>query len=168
MRALDGAPVLFIMNTCIIAIDPGASGGLAVKDGSGKVYTESMPDTEGDIIVRLEGIRAEAYVEDWRPIAIVEDQTGYAGIQVSAPAMFKYGRNFGFILGTLQATGWIVELVKPQMWIKALSLGNRRNHASRTAWKNHLKTRAQQYYPNLKVTLATADALLILAYYLKK
>jgi hypothetical protein len=35
---------------------------------------------------------------------------------------------------------------------------------NKTIWKNKLKTRAQQLYPGIKVTLANADALLILRY----
>ena len=39
---------------------------------------------------------------------------------------------------------------------------------SKTEWKNRLKGMAQQLYPDLKVTLATADALLIATYCKRK
>jgi crossover junction endodeoxyribonuclease RuvC len=82
--------------------------------------------------------------------------------------MFRFGRNFGFILGVFAALKIPVELVRPQKWQKALSLGTSAAHASKTAWKNHLKAEAQRRFPDQKVTLATADALLLLSYFSNK
>lgn len=125
-----------------------------------------MPDTEGDVCAYLRmitSLSAESCV------AIIEDQTGCAGTLVSAPAMFKFGRNFGFILGVLMASGCRIELVLPRKWQGALSLGTKdkslQGSQRNTAWKNKCKALAQRLYPNLKVTLATADALLLLEYY---
>lgn len=53
--------------------------------------------------------------------------------------------------------------VTPQKWQKALQLGTKGNK-SNTEWKNKLKARAQQLFPNVPMTLAVADALLILEY----
>ncbi|HEV7926093.1 MAG TPA: hypothetical protein VGR14_12095, partial [Verrucomicrobiae bacterium] len=97
-------------------------------------------------------------------IAIVEEVGGYIGKAQPGSTAFKFGRNFGFILGVLQTLGIRVELVRPQKWQKALSLGSATGCASKTEWKNKLKASAQRLYPHLKPTLATADALLILDY----
>jgi hypothetical protein len=94
---------------------------------------------------------------------VVEDQTGCAGIRTSAPAMFKFGRGFGFLLGCLQTLGYRVELIRPQAWQKCLSLGTR-NGGSKTEWKNKLKAEAQRLFPSVNVTLKTADALLLLEF----
>jgi hypothetical protein len=53
-------------------------------------------------------------------------------------------------------------LVRPQKWQGYLSLG--KSEGDKTKWKNKLKQRAQSLFPSLDVTLATADALLLLEY----
>jgi hypothetical protein len=55
-------------------------------------------------------------------------------------------------------------MVRPQTWQKNLGIGTSRTCASKTEWKNKLKALAQRKFPDAKVTLATADALLILDY----
>jgi hypothetical protein len=95
----------------------------------------------------------------------VEEVGGYiGGAGNTGSTMFKFGRNFGFILGVLAALEVPMRLVKPQEWQRGLGLGNSKSHATKSDWKNHLKGRAQQLYPACVVTLKTADALLILQY----
>jgi crossover junction endodeoxyribonuclease RuvC len=144
----------------ILAIDPGASGGWALLDNEGAVTVEPMWQTEGDIVDGLRGIKAMCP----DAIAIVEEVGGFIGAPMPGSAMFKFGRGFGFLLGVLQTLGYRVELVRPQKWQKALSLGTRDKKQSKTEWKNKLKAEAQRRYPNHSVTLKTADALLLLEY----
>lgn len=153
----------------ILAIDPGASGGVAVLHETTErtdVQAFSMPDTEGDIISVLVIPSRMALRDGNERVAYIEAQTGVVGPQmrVSASAMFTFGRNYGFIIGALQATGWKIELVRPQIWQKALSLGTKAGAGGKTAWKNKLKAEAQRMFPAQKVTLKTADALLLLEY----
>ena len=143
-----------------IAIDPGAAGGIAVQRDNQPVSATPMPATEGDIVDFLRAIAAEADAV----VAIVEEVGGYIGKAQPGSRAFTFGRHFGFILGVLQTLGVRVELVRPQKWQKALSLGSASGCASKTEWKNKLKASAQRLYPRLKPTLATADALLILDY----
>lgn len=145
----------------LLAIDPGQSGGFAWSDGNGTVECRAMGDTEGDVMDLLRSIRS-AGVET----IIMEDQAGFGapGGKVSPGAMFTFGRGFGFILGAAQAMGYSVELVRPQKWQKALSLGTKAAAGGRTAWKNKLKAEAQRRFPNAIVTLAVSDALLLLEY----
>jgi hypothetical protein len=98
---------------------------------------------------------------------VIEEVSGYIGVAQPGSAAFKFGRNFGFLLGALQTLGVRVELIKPQRWQKALGLGNSRNFRSKTAWKNKLKGAAQRLHPQLKLTLATADAVLLLEFALR-
>lgn len=142
----------------IIAIDPGESGGIAIASRNG-VRAVPMPATQGDLVELLKSVRDGS--KQGECIALVEEQTGCAGIKVSAPAMFKFGRNYGFVLGALQMDGWRIETVRPQTWMKALGLGTR-NGMTKSQWKNKLKAKAQQLFPKMKVTLSTADALLLL------
>lgn len=125
-----------------------------------------MPESDGSVLAALNLMNRYAH-ETGRPlIAVVEDQCGFAGAKgrVSAAAMFNFGRGFGFLLGVLQTMGCRVILVRPQKWQSALCLGTKAQAGGRTAWKNVLKVRASQLNPNLKVTLSTADALLLLEY----
>lgn len=71
--------------------------------------------------------------------------------------------HFGFLQGVLCAMGVRVVLVRPEHWMKALSLGTSKG-MTKTQWKNKLKGEAQRLYPNRGLTLKTADAALILEY----
>jgi len=140
------------------AIDPGKAGGIAVRYPTDQVFAVPMPATEGDIrdlFVRL-------YNPDNPTVAYVEKVGGYVG-GPGAPgsAMFNFGRNFGFILGTLAGLYIRTELITPQQWQKRLGLGTSKGMTP-VQWKNKLKEEAQRRFPDLRVTLKTADALLIL------
>ncbi|HYF37004.1 MAG TPA: hypothetical protein VD994_17025 [Prosthecobacter sp.] len=150
------------MSQTILAIDPGASGGFAyILDGSHPAAM-SMPETEGDIIMELRNIKN---MSNSTPVAYVEEVGGFIrGNPAPGSTMFNFGRNFGFLLGVLQVLQFRIELVRPAKWQQPLSLGTASNCASKTEWKNKLKAKAQQLYPSLKVTLNTADALLLLEY----
>lgn len=143
-----------------LTVDPGLSGGLAWKTPK-EIGCKSMPETEGDLVAFLKGFKLSCV--DSIPEAVVEEVGGFIGKFQTGSSMFVFGRNFGVILGSLQALGFRVRLVRPQKWQGALGLGNSRGMAP-GAWKNKLKARAQQLFPEQKVTLKTADALLLLEY----
>ena len=146
-----------------IAIDPGKSGGIAYSLDDGESHSLPMPQTPGDILETLRTIKAisgpcvECYLEEC---------IKYAGKEQSGSSAIVYGRNYGFLEGVIQTLGIKLYLVRPQEWQKVLKLG-RRNGATTTVWKNKLKAHAQRLFPTEKVTLKTADALLILEYALK-
>lgn len=144
----------------LIAIDPGLSGGIAFQRDVQSAHAAPMPATEGDLV---EFLRALAD-DHSHTLAFVEEVGGYVGKAQPASSAFKFGRNFGFILGVLQAMRIRLEFVRPQRWQKSFALGSASGCASKTEWKNKLKACAQRLYPHLKPTLATADALLILDY----
>jgi len=139
----------------IVAIDPGASGGIAISlEGSTPAFTH-MPETVHDLAELLEPAKhgnAHAYLEQ------VGGYVGGAGAPGSA--MFNFGQNYGQIIGILAAYQIPFTLVRPQKWQGALSLGNSKG-MTKTEWKNKLKAKAQQLFPSSKITLATADAALI-------
>ena len=143
-----------------IAIDPGKSGGIAWKLAYG-VRAIKMPDTEPDICSRLK----EIYYHLDKPTCIIEEVGGYIGRPQPGSAMFTFGRNFGFLLGTLTCLGARIVLVRPQKWQVFLGLG--KSEGDKTKWKNKLKSKAQNLFPSLDVTLSTADALLLLEYGVK-
>jgi hypothetical protein len=146
----------------IIAIDPGANGGYAVQFDDGRVIAEKLPETDGDFLYEMKDL--------WRsvngsPTCIIEGQTFCAGGKCSAPAIGKFGDSCGFVRGVCQALGFVILRPKPQEWQKVFHLGTRADAGSKTAWKNKLKGEAERRFPVIKVTLATADALLMLAWY---
>jgi hypothetical protein len=144
-----------------IAIDPGVSGGVAVSM-FGKTVCHAMPATQGDVMELIRDIYRTAEVEDVETICVLEEVSGFAGKAQPGSAMFKFGEGYGFIKGVVQTLGIKLVLVRPQVWQKAFGLGTASNCATAREWKNKLKAEAQRRFPDLNVTLKTADALLIL------
>jgi hypothetical protein len=151
------------MNRTVIAIDPGKSGGIAYRiDNAQSVVSIPMPETEGDILETICAVQ-EGSTDPANAVAYIEQVGGFIkGRPAPGSAMFNFGRNFGYLIGVLQALKIRIELVRPQEWQKDFALGT--SDGDKTAWKNKLKQRAQQLFPQQKVTLSTADALLILEY----
>ena len=141
----------------IIAIDPGANGGIAVFSLKENKVIEviKMPDTPQDLLNFL-----SIYAQN--SICYIEKVGGLPGMGGSS--MFNFGKGFGHLEMALLCKKIPTVSVTPQKWQKALQLGNKGNKST-TEWKNKLKTKAQQLYPYIsKITLATSDALLILYY----
>jgi len=67
---------------------------------------------------------------------------------------FKFGQGYGSLEMALTAAGIPFERVTPQKWQKALGCLTK-------GQKNVSKRKAQELFPTMKVTHATADALLI-------
>lgn len=57
-----------------------------------------------------------------------------------------------------------IELVAPSVWQRAFVLAGGPRDEGITAKKNRHKARAQELFPNLKITHACADALLLAEY----
>jgi len=140
----------------IISIDPGKSGAFVAGQTLDDPHCFNMPDTLGDLVALFRRLHQ---VGDC--VVYLEKVGGYAGGR-GAPgsAMFNFGQNYGHLEAIAHTLGLEVRHVTPQKWQKALALGTS-NGRSKTEWKNHLKAKAQMLYPNHKVTLANADALLI-------
>ena len=138
----------------VLAIDPGRSGGIAYNDG----YTSTsvkMPNTDGDVVDILRSLSAHT----GERICYIEKVGGFVkGNKTPGSAMFKFGHGRGVVMGALMACGWRIIEVTPQRWQAWLNIGKCGGD------KNKLKAEAQRRFPSHKVTLKTADALLILDY----
>jgi hypothetical protein len=121
-----------------------------------------MPETQGDLLALLRSFRAAADVEGHNLVCVLEEVSGFAGKAQPGSAMFRFGEHFGFVKGVVQALGIRLVLVRPQAWQKGFGLGTAAACHSKSEWKNKLKAEAQRRFPQLSVTLKTADALLIL------
>ena len=142
----------------VIGIDPGLAGGIAVMDGAHKVLeVVNMPETPMDILgfLRRYSIGSVAYIED----------VGKGMPGQSSKATATFARHNGHLEMALLALGIPAVKVLPTKWEKIYQLGKCSKYA-RTEWKNRLKAKAQELFPNLgkQVTLKTADALLIALY----
>lgn len=140
----------------VLAVDPGVSGGMALlRDGE---VTLRKFTTEDEFVDYVRNMRGEGE-------AVVEHVPKYIGNQMMASHSFTLGYNVGFEVGTIKSHNIPVSLVRPQKWqggIPGLK------GVTGTKRKRLLKEHAIRLYPGLKVTLATADALLILNHYMKK
>ncbi len=134
-----------------LGIDPGMSGGIALVHANQKYMTEAwkMPETEKDTELLLSGIKgliSLAYIESVHSMP-----------KQGVSSSFKFGRSYGFLRGLLIGLAIPFDEVPPQRWQKALGCLSKGD-------KNVTKSKAQQLFPQLKITHATADALLIAHY----
>lgn len=150
-------------NRLIIGIDPGQAGGIAVIYPDGSLDVVKMPQTEHDISNHIKEIKDKVEMEGYSVSGYLEKVWAMRGQGVSS--MFKFGYNYGIIRMAMIANGLPFEDITAQSWQKALGVTK---SDSKTQHKNKLKGLAQQLYPDTKMTLAIADAVLIAHYGLKQ
>ena len=162
-------------NAVYLGIDPGQSGGLVALCGD-RVALTLMPVTERDV---WDWLKANSWItETSRNFAVLElvHSFPHQGIASS----FKFGVGFGGLRMALTGLGIPFALVSPQKWQQAMGISPRKKGKrkgkpsgdgwieiggeSKTQFKNRLKAAAQRYFPLEKVTLATADAMLLALY----
>lgn len=133
-----------------IGIDPGKSGGIAWIDGAGKPCAVAMPDTLAEIADQI------------RQIAEEDDCVCCIELVASSPQMgvksaFTFGFGYGGLMTNLIVCAIRHTQVAPSKWQRAMQCLTKGD-------KNVSKRRAQQLFPSLKITHATADALLLAEY----
>lgn len=148
--------IKFINDAKVIGIDPGTNGAIAVFSITKGELIEAfkMPETPTDLLhsLSLYSKNSEVYLEQ------VGGLPGMGG-----SAMFNFGKGYGHLEMALISLKMPYVTVTPQKWQKFFQLGTK-GKSSNTEWKNKLKAKSQQLFPKLKITLATADALLIMRY----
>ena len=139
---------LFVMKT-YIGIDPGKTGGIAyINDNEVGIY--KMPDTPTGLIDILEHI-------DYLGTCFAMVEKVHSTPQMGVKSAFTFGYGLGIIHTALSAAKIPYDEISPSKWqrkMQCLSKGD----------KNITKRRAQQLFPDIKVTHAIADALLIAEY----
>jgi len=134
-----------------IGADPGASGSLAFLPQSGDPWAVKMPETHRDLLEYLQTIEKG----DWECYAFLEEVS--ARPTDGRASMWKFASGYGALQMAFIAAGIPFEKVRPQVWqkeLKCLTGGN----------KAISKARAQELFPQLKITHAIADGLLIALY----
>ena len=133
----------------ILGLDPGKSGGIAwIMDG--KPCVEKMPDTIQDLWDLIQDIsmptNCRAFIEQVGPMP-----------KQGVTSCFTFGNGFGHLEMALTGNRIPFERVRPQVWQKSLGCLTKGD-------KNVSKRKAQELFPELKVTHATADSILIAEY----
>ena len=116
-----------------------------------------MPETEGDageLLWQFNCFKFEGKVIQ-EVFAVIEQVGPMPGNGVTG--MFKFGMNYGFLRGLLTAFDIPFDEARPQKWQKAMGCMSKGD-------KNVTKAKAQQLHPELKITHATADAILLAEY----
>ncbi len=151
------------VRTVYVGIDPGQSGGTArIADGF-RAEAYPMPATERDVWEMIQSLQETSF---GRAIAIIEKV--HAMPKQGVSSTFKFGTGYGGLRMALIAAGIPFDEVTPRTWQKALGVVARKKTETITQFKNRLKAKAQQLFPSVKVTLKTADALLIAEYCRRK
>jgi hypothetical protein len=153
-----------------ISIDPGVKGGIAWSI-MGAFDAVKMPETEIEIVKVIRDVVMMNREGGDEVYAIVEQVRGHIGREQPGHTMFIFGESFGLLKGALMGLSVPGYLREPQKWQRPFNLGvcgtskdPKERALLKRIWKNKLKDEAQRRYPNLKVTLNTGDALLLLSY----
>jgi hypothetical protein len=138
-----------------IGIDPGASGGIAAINEQGEIVAceKWINEIQANYhLASLEQSFSQLH-------CVIEQVSAMPGNGVAG--MFRFGENFGMWQGLLVAHRIPFRKVRPQVWQKEI---HGRKGLKGTPLKQLLKAEAQRRFPSLKITNATADAILIADY----
>lgn len=139
----------------IIAVDPGVNGAFVWSE-YGRVHVVKMPPTASDI---ADLIRSLAIKSSMVELHLENPSKGGWGL-VSSDTIGKLFEQIGGIRYSGLVIGWKVNLVAPQTWQSKIGLKKDKGE-SKTSFKNRLKQKAEELFPDHPVTLWNADALLI-------
>ena len=141
-----------------IGIDPGKSGGIVFFNEDKVIEMYKCPQTIEEMAEILEPYRITW--ENTIPVTAYIEQV-HAFPSDGRSSAFKFGTNYGIWQGLLGANKIETKFIAPQVWMKSLELPK-----DKVTRKRELKFIAQKVIDhqgllNKKVTLHTADAVLI-------
>lgn len=135
--------------TYYLGIDPGKSGGWAmIREHGGACQTIKS----GTCNIK----ELQTFLCDWKPAFAMLEYVS-SSPQQGVRSAFTFGQSYGQIEAILVCCGIPFDRVTPKKWqaaMQCLSGGD----------KNVTKRRAQELFPDVKVTHAIADALLLAEY----
>lgn len=150
VRLPDDVPSESSYGHCMIflGLDPGLSGAIAcIYDGRVEFIKNKVPEKE-----------LWEWLRDWnhsQAYACIERV--HAMPKQGVSSTFKFGHSFGILRGFLIASGIPFDEVTPQKWQTELDCRTGGN-------KNVTRERAKEWFPQVKVTHANADAILLAEY----
>lgn len=134
----------------VIGVDPGKSGAISVL-WDGDVEFRKMTETPHDLVRWL---REEITVESGNVRCVAAIEKVSASPQMGVTSAFSFGRSYGALEMMLVMLGVPFVFVTPQKWQKSMG-------CMTAGDKNISKAAAQRLFPQIKMTHAIADSLLI-------
>ena len=151
---------------CVIGVDPGAAGGLAVFVPGKLAKTVKMPKD----ITELKEFFAY-FAEYYSPIVFLEklsvrpDDVAVDGGKAALGKLYRIQKmmaNYEHLKAIIEAAGIPYVMVHPCSWQTKLNLRVKGEQVEKRERKRRYQMRAAALYPEVKVTLWNADALLIM------
>lgn len=151
---------------CVIGIDPGANGGIAVYTPGDVPKVTKMPKDVTDLRDFL-----DYYAETYHPIVFLEklsvrpDDVMVQGDRAAMGKLYRIQRlmaNFEHLKALIAISGIPYILTHPMTWQTKLKLRIKGQHEEKADRKKRYKDAAANYYPGVDVTLWNADALLLM------
>jgi hypothetical protein len=155
-----------------LGLDPGANGGFAALDPDGAVTLSRMPTTDYDLwnLVSEYGRHSDKGVGYVEVLALIEQivprptkwfnfQIGRTQESILRSTCDLYGQ-YRAACAMLAGMGIPYRRVRPQEWMRFYGLSRDKGEKDST-WKNRLKAFAQTRFPDAKLHLYSADALLL-------
>ena len=143
--------------TKFIGIDPGKSGGITLISKEG-IETTKCPKEPSDMAIFF-----EYFIGDTAPanIGILIERVWARPTNGSRHA-FAYGFNYGIWFGIIARKDIALHTVLPNAWMQYFNCPKWLEYNERKRW---FKEKAKEFYPKIKkITLATADSILIAKY----
>lgn len=141
------------MEKIYLGIDIGSNGGVVALNEDGSVIESfKTPETRKEFLERL------GKYSDSHSFCILESV--HSQPQNGGKANFTFGMTNERVLFTLEVCKIPYQAVTPMTWMKTYMLKKDKGE-SHTQWKNRLKEKAHQLFPNEKMTLWAADAFLM-------
>jgi crossover junction endodeoxyribonuclease RuvC len=134
------------MDECIIGIDVGLSGAIAIICGQNLIHVSDMP------IIKT---KTRTQIDQFTLFSIIDDMTTKQNVstiiieQVSAmpkqgvTSMFNFGMSYGIILGTISHFNTKIVLTTPRQWKK---------HFNLSANKDESRDLAMRLFPDHKMS----------------
>lgn len=151
---------------CVIGIDPGASGGIAIFIPGQNAKAVKMPKD----ITALRDFLAY-YKENYKPIVFLEklsvrpDDVATTGDKANLGKLYRIQKmmaNFEHLKALIETAGIPYVLTHPLSWQTKLKLRERGQKEEKADRKRRYQKIASQHYPEINVTLWNADAILLM------
>ena len=153
---------------CVIGIDPGANGGIAIYRPGRPVVVVKMPCDMNILFSYLKGL-----MEMCSPLVFLEkltvraDDVQFTSEGVNMGKLYRIQKmiaNYEQLRSTLTICEIPFVLVHPMKWQNGLNVRIKGRHEEKADRKRRYRDIAGQLYPAIRATLWNADALLIMHY----
>lgn len=142
----------------VLAIDPGARGGIAVITDKKIIRCDKCPNNISHMSIMINRIVKNCHEKSYNLEAYIEKVHAFP--TDARNSAFKFGMNYGMWLGILASNDIIPTKVSPKKWQKKFQPLSKLKKER----KKELRQLATKMFPKVKVTYMNCDALLIANY----